>query len=341
MGTTSCTDRLSRHGWNFNPRPLTGATPRQSFISQSERNFNPRPLTGATRAGSPPTTGWQDFNPRPLTGATSNRCCRQLTHQISIHAPSRGRRLFKIHFLNCGLFQSTPPHGGDHPWCWQSAVHSYFNPRPHAGATWAQYSQRFGILFQSTPPRGGDEHVMLRLCSGQYFNPRPLAGATKIDVWDFYREIISIHAPIRGRLAVDAVLDYGHLISIHAPIRGRHKPSVPAAAREKFQSTPPHGGDPCVCLINNVICYFNPRPLTGATSLPLSTGPAPRKFQSTPPRGGDLLSLYFCFELSDFNPRPLAGATLWAASVQRLTRFQSTPPRGGDLPGSGPWPNGT
>ena len=97
----------------FNPRSLTGATPRRCQSWLWRYHFNPRSLTGATTSGTfIPTldlfqstlphgsdsshTGKQrtvhDFNPRSLTGATIKKY---------------------LVFKNAMLFQSTLPHGSD------------------------------------------------------------------------------------------------------------------------------------------------------------------------------------------------------------------------------------
>ena len=97
-----------------------------------------------------------------------------------------------------------------------------------------------------------------------------------------------------------------------------------------FQSTPPYGGDSCLCRVVRCCCNFNPRPHTGATEM--SDIPHPVvKFQSTLPYGGDANAVAFNdgFDISihapirgrrglwpgsrggpDFNPRPHTGATL-------------------------------
>ena len=55
-----------------------------------------------------------------------------------------------------------------------------FNPRPHAGATWAKAREIADELFQSTPPCGGDKEVPTAYVENLNFNPRPHAGATLI-----------------------------------------------------------------------------------------------------------------------------------------------------------------
>ncbi len=140
---------------------------------------------------------------------------------ISIHAPLRGRRLFKIHFLNCTLFQSTPPCGGDLRWKKQKLSSKNFNPRPLAGATVKIYARDWSRRFQSTPPCGGDRNPPDNPHRQPDFNPRPLAGATCHKYQHDNYTIISIHAPLRGRPT--AVSSRGLSWS--------------------FQSTPPCGGD--------------------------------------------------------------------------------------------------
>ena len=76
-------------------------------------DFNPRSLTGATQDGCRTHPGHSDFNPRSLTGATTPRnLCIGLS-VISIHAPSRERRILLLICPILTLFQSTLPHGSD------------------------------------------------------------------------------------------------------------------------------------------------------------------------------------------------------------------------------------
>ena len=75
---------------DFNPRSLTGATPRQGLKGCDCLYFNPRSLTGAT----------QKFDSLPTL------------NPISIHAPSRERRHTAVTLYVLG-FQSTLPHGSD------------------------------------------------------------------------------------------------------------------------------------------------------------------------------------------------------------------------------------
>ena len=144
-------------GLDFNPRPHAGATPSKMPNLKEVQISIHAPLRGrCIRSGCcAMASGY--FNPRPHAGAT----CRPFlffhigpisihapmrgrratdtemfcTYTISIHAPMRGRRLLNIHFLNCTLFQSTPPCGGDHRFIQKPPYPRDFNPRPHAGAT--------------------------------------------------------------------------------------------------------------------------------------------------------------------------------------------------------------
>ena len=98
------------------------------------------------------------------------------------------------------------------------------------------------------------------------------------------------------------------IISIHVPVWGRLLTGEAKADADRFQSTPPYGGDPIAESPEAGSGDFNPRPRMGATS---SSDTLTRvlSFQSTPPYGGDTL-LHKLFTVG--------------------SRFQSTPPYGGD-----------
>ena len=184
------------------------------------------------------------------------------------------------------------------------------------------------------------------------FNPRPLAGATGCAAESWQHVKISIHAPLRGRPGGDVFGNVSDMISIHAPLRGRPGCSCRTWTPQKFQSTPPCGGDRWFAVPRRCLYYFNPRPLAGATVFIDPDAPftaisihAPlrgrrfstkkrdevRAFQSTPPCGGDMKPTTFCPGPTNFNPRPLAGATMQlSATDSARSGFQSTPPCGGD-----------
>ena len=140
---------------------------------------------------------------------------------ISIHAPMRGRR--------------TAPR--------KRRDESYFNPRPHAGATIQIPGVSRQQLFQSTPPCGGD--VINGAQNGQitHFNPRPHAGAT-FPSWAA-RSLISDFNP---RPHAGATRSLSNNVQIF-----------------QFQSTPPCGGDCAKSFRAPDPRNFNPRPHAGAT----------------------------------------------------------------------------
>ena len=113
-------------------------------------------------------------------------------------------------------------------------------------------------------------------------------------------------------------------------MRGRRYGSIQKRPRQRFQSTPPCGGDepdpgdeahsaisihaplrgrPKLAYVSIVpIPISIHAPLRGR--LPLSFRFLySRLFQSTPPCGGDTQAPTWCSASADFNPRPLAGAT--------------------------------
>ena len=78
---------------------------------------------------------WNNFNPRSLAGATVKSCLIYVTSVISIHAPSRERRLNSFPLWPWCKFQSTLPRGSD--------------LRRNISGTGC-------LRFQSTLPRGSD-----------------------------------------------------------------------------------------------------------------------------------------------------------------------------------------
>ena len=229
---------------NFNPRPHAGATSWKAESTGFPYDFNPRPHAGATWfCGYNCMMKWISIH-APMRGRPETRIKKRIQEIISIHAPMRGRLPKNLRERpQAGISIHAPMRGrrrlpcGGHP-------ASYFNPRPHAGATWASVQVGNGKV---------------------YFNPRPHAGATSAGVifslaitfqstppcgGDFngydrllYRITISIHAPMRGRrpdvfLDSPAQRDFNprphagatqttevlaviSIISIHAPMRGR------------------------------------------------------------------------------------------------------------------------
>ena len=175
---------------------------------------------------------------------------------------------------------------GRPPVFYRRAPCSYFNPRPHAGATamWRVFA--IFAIFQSTPPCGGD-------------------GEEALDTW--LGITISIHAPMRGRPVLFDGCNVFCRFQSTPPCGGDAVFLALPDLRQQFQSTPPCGGD--FVRSRNVkstvisihapsrgrrpasrsslsVSNFNPRPLTGATLL-WGWSPPGKTFQSTPPHGGD------------------------------------------------------
>ena len=193
----------------------------------------------------------------------------------------------------------------------------------------AKASQAF--LFQSTPPCGGDKPPPWAPLLPPNFNPRPLAGATHSDRLTIRTLCISIHAPLRGRQVCGHVTARDpEKFQSTPPCGGDPGRHLVVIQHRRFQSTPPCGGDDFLHLPMGSPPHFNPRPLAGATFRHPDRCSHLAGFQSTPPCGGDrpcgspdARELYF-------NPRPLAGATLMRLSRVSKSLFQSTPPCGGD-----------
>ena len=151
--------------------------PNTTRQKSNHKNLTRMPCGGDPRKMGLSASG-ADFNPRPLAGATNPHEVGNLTYLISIHAPLRGRPGLRPAQGGGGIFQSTPPCGGDASRTCTGTTASDFNPRPLAGATTTTKSRTKWKEFQSTPPCGGDVSLRWNRRYWRYFNPRPLAGAT-------------------------------------------------------------------------------------------------------------------------------------------------------------------
>ena len=143
------------------------------------------------------------------------------------------------------LFQSTPPCGGDKSPHMPYVFGRYFNPRPHAGATFLQRVWAAQTTHFNPRPHAGATERYIRISRRLTdFNPRPHAGATSAsDAATQANTAFQSTPPCGGdpeRLdfrggdrdfnprphagATDFLLQVFHLlpkISIHAPMRGR------------------------------------------------------------------------------------------------------------------------
>ncbi len=194
--------------------------------------------------------------------------------------------------------------------------------------------------FQFTPPYGGDHHP-LRLgrhadvsihapvwgrlaCGGpprlvQCFNSRPRMGATFLQIFKGPVTGVSIHAPVWGRLGSLGNAPANLAVSIHAPVWGRPAKSAPYAQHNRFQFTPPYGGDAAGRGWRQLLRCFNSRPRMGATR-------------------AKLVGCKRCSHVSIH--APVWGRPPKNPSVSRTKTFQFTPPYGGDVTTSpivAPW----
>ena len=212
-----------------------------------------------------------------------------------------------------------------------------FNPRSLTGATLTLPYTRSVIAISIHAPSRERLYGPALTAWKKHFNPRSLTGATHkakdAPTW----ENISIHAPSRERPQNPTLLLSTATISIHAPSRERRSTfaavgqsivtfqstlphgsdqgrSSSALAPKVFQSTLPHGSDLRNDININPVRNFNPRSLTGATTI-YSLYHLTYEFQSTLPHGSDggLSTINSGLSL-DFNPRSLTGATLNHAS---------------------------
>ncbi len=224
----------------------------------------------------------------PLRGRRMASFCRRSHASISIHAPLRGRRMW-------------PP---------SPRRPKNFNPRPLAGATHSPAGSSLFSSFQSTPPCGGDA-AALHLLAGLFgisihaplrgrpagcrrpshwldFNPRPLAGATCRSPRRLRCSICNFNPrPLAGATPFKWGWGFRPQDFNPRPLAGATADCPEIYRGNRFQSTPPCGGDLIRSLFLFVKSYFNPRPLAGATGARVTWKP----------------------QDGNFNPRPLAGAT--------------------------------
>ncbi len=95
---------------NFNPRSLAGATIRRFLSRRCKYDFNPRSLAGATiflTSCKQVRELFQSTLPRGSDGSIDDKT--GVITSISIHAPSRERRLVFEHFQRmCGISIHAP-----------------------------------------------------------------------------------------------------------------------------------------------------------------------------------------------------------------------------------------
>ena len=178
--------------------PIRGRHERSTH-SASESYFNPRPLVGATIfyffrlirflfQSTPPRGG----DPAPVGFFQGN--------QISIHAPSRGRRPFAFVVVPLNLISIHAPSRGRPGFLATStntgaiSIHAPSRGRQH-DSRWFYTHEHISI---HAPSRGRPDRRPGAAATGD-FNPRPLAGATRVFVYIIPGITISIHAPSRGR----------------------------------------------------------------------------------------------------------------------------------------------
>ena len=161
------------------------------------------------------------------------------------------------------------------------------------------------------------------------FNPRPLAGATFLPCILQVLPAISIHAPLRGRRRHTAVQ--------HQPVYFNPRPLAGAtndlgflAFLQKFQSTPPCGGDLAKVSSFNHRSISIHAPLRGRpVSFSRSTALSMISIHA-PLRGRHVVPDHLIDPGHISIHAPLRGRLAGASANWLVGIFQSTPPCGGD-----------
>ena len=141
------------------------------------------------------------------------------------------------------------------------------------------------------------------------FNPRSLTGATLVIIYSDLRRSFQSTLPHGSDAEQCTSVRSSRLISIHAPSRERQD------YRSRCRGT----------------LHFNPRSLTGATTLFYAQVAGDRISIHAPSRERHAAIISSIGAPADFNPRSLTGATIAIAVVVYLMRFQSTLPHGSDM----------
>ena len=141
---------------------------------------------------------------------------------ISIHAPSRERRVATSNQNNLISFQSTLPHGSDVMIRRTVNVVFNFNPRSLTGATWQAIAKDYDRAnFNPRSLTGATIKFLPTIYAPAFQSTLPHGSDTKSKVSRGYNQWISIHAPSRERLKYLHLVASICMISIHAPSRER------------------------------------------------------------------------------------------------------------------------
>ncbi len=182
----------------FNSRPRVGANQCDRNHHSRRRYFNSRPRVGANVAAGQNAL-LTEFQFTPPCGGEPEIEARAKSNSISIHAPVWGRtktvnRAVRHEYFNSrprvganakavemkesGIFQFTPPCGGERR---------------------RKSNRRHRPDFNSRPRVGANVSVRVRLSVYVYFNSRPRVGANAHGKYGWVKLTISIHAPVWGR----------------------------------------------------------------------------------------------------------------------------------------------
>jgi len=236
-----------------------------------------------------------------------------LIHQVSIHAPAKGRRQAWELTELADWFQSTPPRRGDECKCDCEADVEGFNPRPREGATCPVCCLQLCICpFQSTPPRRGDASKAKPSLREQaeFQSTPPRRGDDAASSYWSSSAVFQSTPPRRGDCRAAGPACRGKRFNPR-PREGATTAAWSVGDHLRFQSTPPRRGDSGRARSMAALPMFQSTPPRRGDMVRRSSLPAPcSRFQSTPPRRGDVSFCASGLSVEGFNPRPREGATL-------------------------------
>ncbi len=255
---------------------------------------------------------------------------------VSIHAPARGatRKMIR-RLVPTASFQSTPPHGGQRASGPCRAAQSRVSIHAPARGATVTGNRVVGKALVSihAPARGATRRSISTSSACRRFNPRPRTGGNAV---------IKPHPPAAlgrfnprprtgGNVAVEGVLPAAEGVSIHAPARGATSAWCESVQMsQKFQSTPPHGGQRHGRDLHHRRRFQSTPPHGGQRQIRDSPNQPQTRFQSTPPHGGQRSQDDSAAIADQFQSTPPHGGQPQTRNERACVReFQSTPPHGG------------
>ena len=272
---------------------------------------------------------------RPRGARRQLRARYALTHDVSIHAPTRGATLpRRMLGRQQRRFQSTRPRGARRDGAIEGARRARVSIHaPTRGATFAILGAvlHHALVSIHAPTRGATLAVLLTGISSDTFqSTRPRGARRRAPRGGRAGVRVSIHAPTRGATAAaDARAEVVAFQSTR-PRGARHVGHAASGSPAAFQSTRPRGARPAPVLPATLVTGFqSTRPRGARRHHPAIRIGRKNVSIHAPTRGATGSRRLWRWPQPCFNPRAHAGRDMPAPGLARRSpAFQSTRPRG-------------